>query len=111
MTSSEWGRVDDDGTVYVKTADGERAVGQYPDGTPYGEKKGDTFAFDPGVLVDDDGKAYLYVGFSPEGPFKLVFQLRGNRVEEAFDDTEDRREAPRSIYNVKLAQSLRIVVL
>ncbi|MEO9325155.1 DUF349 domain-containing protein [Nocardioides sp. C4-1] len=34
MTSSEWGRVDDDGTVYVKTADGERAVGSYPAGTP-----------------------------------------------------------------------------
>ena len=56
---------------------------QYSDGTPYGNKKGDTFAFDPGVLVDDDGKVYLYVGFSPEGPFKLIFQLRGNRVEEA----------------------------
>ena len=34
MTSHEWGRVDDDGTVYVRTADGERAVGQYPEGTP-----------------------------------------------------------------------------
>ncbi|MET0523794.1 MAG: DUF349 domain-containing protein [Nocardioides sp.] len=34
MTSTEWGRVDDDGTVYVKTADGERSVGQYPAGTP-----------------------------------------------------------------------------
>ncbi len=34
MTSSEWGRVDDDGTVYVRTADGERAVGSYPAGTP-----------------------------------------------------------------------------
>lgn len=34
MTSSEWGRVDDDGTVYVKTSDGERAVGSYPAGTP-----------------------------------------------------------------------------
>ncbi|NQX10516.1 DUF349 domain-containing protein [Microbacteriaceae bacterium VKM Ac-2855] len=29
-----WGRVDDDGTVYVRVADGERAVGQYPDATP-----------------------------------------------------------------------------
>ena len=28
-----WGRVDDDGTVYVREADGERAVGQYPDAT------------------------------------------------------------------------------
>jgi hypothetical protein len=34
VTSSEWGRVDDDGTVYVKTGDGERAVGSYPAGTP-----------------------------------------------------------------------------
>lgn len=34
MTSHEWGRVDDDGTVYVRTADGERSVGQYPEGTP-----------------------------------------------------------------------------
>ncbi len=34
MTSSEWGRVDDDGTVYVRTADGERSVGQYAAGSP-----------------------------------------------------------------------------
>ena len=34
VTSHEWGRVADDGTVYVKTADGERSVGQYPEGTP-----------------------------------------------------------------------------
>ena len=34
MASNEWGRVADDGTVYVRTADGERAVGQYPEGTP-----------------------------------------------------------------------------
>src|SRR3954468_18294101 len=30
----EWGRVDDDGNVFVRTADGERSVGQYPEGTP-----------------------------------------------------------------------------
>jgi hypothetical protein len=34
VTTSDWGRVDDDGTVYVKTTDGERAVGQMPDATP-----------------------------------------------------------------------------
>jgi len=28
-----WGRVDDDGTVYVREGDGERTVGQYPDAT------------------------------------------------------------------------------
>jgi hypothetical protein len=34
VTSEQWGRVDDEGNVYVTTADGERWVGQYPDGTP-----------------------------------------------------------------------------
>jgi hypothetical protein len=29
-----WGRVDETGTVYVRVGDGERVVGQYPDGTP-----------------------------------------------------------------------------
>ena len=56
---------------------------QHLDGTPWGEKKGDSFASDPGALVDDDGRVYLYVGHSPEGLFKTVFKLRGNRVEEA----------------------------
>jgi hypothetical protein len=31
---SLWGRVDDDGTVYVRTADGERAVGSWQAGEP-----------------------------------------------------------------------------
>lgn len=31
---SEFGRVDDDGTVYVRTHEGERVVGQWPDGNP-----------------------------------------------------------------------------
>jgi hypothetical protein len=33
-SSEPWGRVDPDGTVYVRTPDGERTVGQYPAGTP-----------------------------------------------------------------------------
>jgi len=31
---SPWGRVDESGTVFVRESDGERAVGQFPDGTP-----------------------------------------------------------------------------
>ncbi len=34
MTSHDWGRVAEDRTVFVRTADGERSVGQYPEGTP-----------------------------------------------------------------------------
>src|SRR5438093_6267937 len=29
---SEWGRIDDDGTVYVRTAEGERAIGSWQAG-------------------------------------------------------------------------------
>ncbi|WEV74674.1 family 43 glycosylhydrolase [Bifidobacterium sp. ESL0798] len=35
----------------------------YPNGKIWGRCKGDSFPFDPGVLVDDDGKVYLYSGF------------------------------------------------
>lgn len=37
MTTNEqtpWGRVDETGTVFVREGESERAVGQYPDGTP-----------------------------------------------------------------------------
>jgi hypothetical protein len=34
QATSDWGRVAEDGTVFVKTADGERSVGQYPEGDP-----------------------------------------------------------------------------
>jgi hypothetical protein len=34
MTDSPFGRVAEDGTVYVVTSDGERVVGQWPDGDP-----------------------------------------------------------------------------
>ncbi|MGH3804064.1 MAG: DUF349 domain-containing protein, partial [Pseudonocardiaceae bacterium] len=32
--SNQYGRVDKDGTVYLKTSDGERAVGSWQAGTP-----------------------------------------------------------------------------
>jgi hypothetical protein len=34
VTSDPWGRVDDEGTVYVRTADGERVVGSWQAGSP-----------------------------------------------------------------------------
>lgn len=36
----------------------------YPDGTLLGERAGDEFQFDPGVLTEGDG-AWLYTGFCP----------------------------------------------
>ena len=35
----------------------------YADGTIWGRKEGDSFPFDPGALVDDDGRVFLFSGF------------------------------------------------
>lgn len=50
-----WGRVDEAGTVFVRTSDGEREVGQYPDGSPeealaYFERKYADLAGQVGLL-------------------------------------------------------------
>ena len=54
---------------------------QHSDGTPWGTKEGDSFAFDPGVLIDDDGEVYCYVGFSPVGVLKNIFESRKCKVD------------------------------
>lgn len=36
-----------------------------PNGQPLGKLPGDLYQFDPAVLVDDDGRVYLYSGFNP----------------------------------------------
>jgi hypothetical protein len=51
----EWGRVDADGTVFVRTAEGERPVGQMPDATPeealaFFRKRYDDLAFEVDLL-------------------------------------------------------------
>ena len=56
-----------------------------PDGTVYGTRPGDVNNFDPGVLVDDDGKVYLYVGFSPEKGFmRTMMQMRKRNLDGGF---------------------------
>ena len=66
-------------------------------GQPYGENKGEPFCFDPGVLVDDDGRVWLYVGFSPAPGFmKLIMGARGNVIEGG--------------YCVELAQDMKTVI-
>jgi hypothetical protein len=50
-----WGRVDDDGTVYVRTADGERVVGSWQAGSPaealaFFERKFDSLATEISLL-------------------------------------------------------------
>ncbi len=64
---------------------------KYPDGKVLGRnKERDMHQFDPGVFRDDDGKIYLYTGFSPKNPniftrFKPV-NLNGAMGAELEDD-------------------------
>ncbi|WP_419993436.1 DUF349 domain-containing protein [Streptomyces boninensis] len=55
MTSDPWGRVDETGTVYVRTADGEREVGSWQAGGPeealaYFKRKYDGLVVEIGLL-------------------------------------------------------------
>lgn len=55
----------------------------WPDGKAYGSKKGDAYPFDPGILVDDDGRIYLYTGFGlGKGGFRTLMKLRGGKVDD-----------------------------
>lgn len=59
---------------------------RHPDGTAYGTKKGDAFCFDPGVLIDDDGEVYLYVGFYLLNRMlrKMMQRGKGNEVKGGY---------------------------
>jgi len=73
-----WGRVADDGTVFVRTDDGERSVGQYPAGTPEEALKFYTDRFDALAfevdLLDQRIKSGL---MSPEEAAESVRTVRG----------------------------------
>lgn len=71
MAEESWGRVADDGTVFVRTKDGERAVGQWPDANPeealaFYTRRYDALAFEvellekrvqAGTVSPDDARA------------------------------------------------------
>ena len=55
MSSDPWGRVDETGTVYVRTADGEKEVGSWQAGCPaealaYFERKYEGLVVEIGLL-------------------------------------------------------------
>ncbi|WP_327635778.1 DUF349 domain-containing protein [Kribbella sp. NBC_00482] len=71
MAGENWGRVAEDGTVFVRTKDGERAVGQWPDANPeealaFYTRRYDALAFEvelleqrvqAGTVSPDDARA------------------------------------------------------
>lgn len=82
VTSHEWGRVAEDGTVFVRTADGERSVGQYPAGTPeealkFFTDRYDALDFEVGLLEQRIRSGVL----SPEEAAESVTKVRAQVVE------------------------------
>ena len=74
----------------------------YPDGTVWGRRAGDQFPFDPGVLVDDDGRVWLYSGFYTPTPAVVTGfkQLRndGGVVMELEQDMVTIKTEPKVIF-------------
>ncbi|WP_109508849.1 DUF349 domain-containing protein [Nocardioides speluncae] len=79
---SAWGRVAEDGTVYVKTSDGERPVGQYPAGTPeealkFFTERYDALAFEVELLEQRVKSGVL----SPDEAVESVKKVRSQLVD------------------------------
>ncbi|MEO5708467.1 MAG: DUF349 domain-containing protein [Nocardioidaceae bacterium] len=74
---TEWGRVDETGTVFVRTGDGERPVGQMPDATPaealtFYVRRYDDLAFEVKLLEQRVGAGAL----GPDEAAASVKQVR-----------------------------------
>ena len=80
--ASKWGRVDSEGTVYVRTPDGERKVGQYPEGTPeealaFFTRRFDALAFEVQLLEQRVRAGAL----SPDEATESIKQVSAQLVE------------------------------
>jgi Domain of Unknown Function (DUF349) len=83
VTSDPWGRVDEQGTVYVRTADGERVVGSWQAGSPeealaYFERKYEGLAVEIGLLE----RRIQTTDLSPKDALTAIEHLRAS-VDEA----------------------------
>ena len=78
----EFGRVDPDGTVYVRVGDTERSVGQIPDSTPeealaFYVRRYENLAAEVGLLVSRVEAQAM----SPEEARKAITTAKGNVAE------------------------------
>jgi hypothetical protein len=94
VAEESWGRVADDGTVFVRTKDGERAVGQWPDANPeealaFYTRRYDALAFEvdllekrvqAGTVSPDDARAAVKKVTSSIDDAQAVGDLDGLRT-------------------------------
>ena len=74
----------------------------HPDGTPWGEREGDNMPFDPGALVDDDGRVHLYAGQGPVNPQHAKWSAKNHARDSAYHvelepDMKTMRTEPKKI--------------
>ena len=82
QATDQWGRVSEDGSVYVRTQQGERKVGQWPDGGPaealaFFKKRYDDLAFEVDLLEQRVKAGTL----APDEAAASVKQVRGSSAE------------------------------
>ena len=61
----------------------------HKNGELYGKKEGDKFAFDPGVLTDDDGRVWLYSGFAPQWTNPMMAKFFKNTGSDVIELEQD----------------------
>lgn len=71
---------------------------QYPDGRVLGNSENEYFMFDPSVLIDDDGRIWLYSGSSERGTTtKIKRNMAGCTVTELAPDMKTVKTPPKVI--------------
>jgi hypothetical protein len=111
-TGAPWGRVDDDGTVWVRTADGERAVGSYPGATPeaalaYYTRKYDELAGQVTLLEQRIAAGHVTGGQAQTAVDKLAESVTGANVVGDLAALTARLEALTPLAQAKKAESER----
>ena len=117
----EWGRVDADGNVFVRTADGERSVGQYPAGTPeealaFFTERFEALSFEVELLVQRIRSGVMSPEESLESVKTVSAQVEGanavgdlaslsNRLEELRPVIDEQREARKAERVQKAAEA------
>ena len=115
QATDPWGRVSEDGSVYVRTGSGERKVGQWPDGDPaealaFFRKRYDALAFEvelleqrvnAGALAPDEAAAAVARVRSTVAEAQAVGDLDGllarlNALTGTIDARREQRKAERA---------------
>ena len=110
VTEEQWGRVDDDGTVWVRTTDGERAVGSYPGATPeaalaYYERKYAELAGQVGLLEQRIAAGHVSGGQAETAVRKLADTVREANVVGDLPALSARLEALTPLAQARRAES------